>query len=48
MWEDIVISQALATLLLVIKNPSKVKRLKSGLIKLRDALVALNLDKLAG
>lgn len=48
MWEDIVISQALSTLLLVIKNPGKVKKLKAALIKVRDALIALNLDQLKG
>jgi len=46
--EDLVIAMALTTLLSVVKNPSKVKKLKGALTKLRDALIALNLDNLRG
>lgn len=42
--EDLFISMALSVLLNVIKNPAKVRKLKSALRKLRDNLNALNLD----
>lgn len=41
--EDFVINMAVSTVLLLLKNPSKARRWTSVLMKLRDALIALDL-----